>query len=616
MKSNRLAYLFHKLKVPGFSDHLPILVLAMIVGVLAGFGAVVFRWFIKVMQTIFYPQSIDGGITESFGWVWDMVGHEAPGVMEFFGHVPWYYVIAMPALGGLIVGIMIYFGAREAKGHGVPEVMEAVALRGGVIKTRVGFIKTIASAITIGSGGSAGQEGPIVQIGASLGSSIGQWFRVSQVQQRTLVGCGAAAGIAATFNAPIAGVIFAMEVILGDFGVASFSPIVVSSVLATAISRMVFGDSPAFSVPIYEMASYWELGIYPVLGIVCGLVAVGFVIILYKSEDFFEHQVKLPEYIKPMIGAALTGLLILEWPQVFAVGYESLTEVFHNQMALELVLALIVIKILATTLTIGSGGSGGVFAPSLFIGAMVGGAFGYLVNYLFPEVTASPGAYALVATGAMVAGTTFAPITAILIIFELSGDYKIILPLMTACIISVIVASTIKKGSVYTTKLLRRGIDIAGGVEQNIMRRFKVKNFMTKSVVTIPFDAPIAEVIKKFESKQASYIYMVDNDSHLIGYISYRDVRQILDEENIVPLMLAEDIATEDELVTVTPSESIHDARTKMNQLGVTALPVVSDTDNRILLGKLKDTHVLDAYDKAVLRMEIKSIERANDGKS
>ncbi len=612
MKSSRLAFLFQKLNVPGFNEHLPIMTLAIAVGIFSGLGAVVFRWFIKVMQSIFYPQSVEGGITESFSWVWNMIGNEAPGIMEFYDKVPWYYLVGMPAIGGLIVGVMIYFGAREAKGHGVPEVMEAVALRGGVIKTRVGLIKTIASAITIGSGGSAGQEGPIVQIGASIGSSIGQWFRVSQVQQRTLVGCGAAAGIAATFNAPIAGVLFAMEVILGDFGVASFSPIVVSSVLATAISRMVFGDSPAFTVPVYEMVSYWELGIYPVLGIVCGLVGVAFVIILYMGEDFFENYVKLPEYIKPVIGAALTGLLLLEWPQVFAVGYESLTEVFHNQMALELVLALVGIKILATTLTIGSGGSGGVFAPSLFIGAMVGGAFGYLANYFFPGVTASPGAYALVATGAMVAGTTFAPITAILIIFELSGDYKIILPLMTACIISVVVASTLKKGSVYTTKLLRRGIDIADGVEQNIMRRFKVKNFMSKNVNTIMFDAPVGEVVKTFESKQASYLYVVNNDNHLVGYISYLDVRKILDEQNVVQLKLAEDIAVENELVALTPSDSIQDARAKMNQLGVTQLPVVSDNDNRILLGKLNDTHVLDAYDKAVLRQEIKSIERVN----
>lgn len=612
MKSNRLGYLFHKLKVPGFSDHVPILVMAIIVGVLAGFGAVIFRWFIKVMQSIFYPQSVEGGIGESFGWVWNMVGNEAPGIMEFYDKVPWYYLMMMPAIGGLIVGVMIYFGAREAKGHGVPEVMEAVALRGGVIKTRVGFIKTIASAITIGSGGSAGQEGPIVQIGASIGSSIGQLFRVSLVQQRTLVGCGAAAGIAATFNAPIAGVLFAMEVILGEFGVASFSPIVVSSVLATAISRMVFGDFPAFSVPAYEMASYWELGIYPFLGVLCGVVAVLFVIILYKSEDFFEHKVKLPEYIKPMIGAALTGLLIIEWPQVFAVGYESLTEVFNNTMHVELVLALIGLKVLATTLTIGSGGSGGVFAPSLFIGAMVGGAFGFLVNFLFPEVTASPGAYALVATGAMVAGTTFAPITAIIIIFELSGDYKIILPLMTCCIISVVVASSLKKGSIYTTKLLQRGIDIAGGVEQNVLRSFKVKNFMSKNVATILYDSPFGDVVKAFENKQASYLYLVDNDNILVGYISYRDLRMILDEEKVVPLMLAHDIATEDELITVSPSESIHDARTKMNQWGVAQLPVVSDGENRILLGSLTDTHVLDAYDKAVLRREINSSERVS----
>ncbi|THB64804.1 MAG: chloride channel protein [Gammaproteobacteria bacterium] len=620
MKQKRLSYLLHKITIPGFDSHVPLLTFAVIIGIAGGLGAVLFRWVIKVVQVFFYgyKKGHHADIFKNFDWIEELLIEEAPAALSFLKATSWWWTILIPAAGGLIVGIMIYLGAREAKGHGVPEVMEAVALRGGLIKTRVGLIKTIASAITIGSGGSAGQEGPIVQIGASIGSTVGQWFRVSQMQQKTLVGCGAAAGIAATFNAPIAGVIFSMEVILGDFKINSFSPLVVSSVLATAISRMFFGDAPAFVVPSYEMVSNWELAIYPVLGIFCGLLSAFFVWFLYFSEDFFEQKIQMPEYLKPMLGGALVGIVIIKFPQVFGVGYESLTEVFKIsasilnrgdmvEMTWKVVLALIAIKMIATALTIGSGGSGGVFAPSLYIGAMVGGFFGYIVHYFFPE--ASPGAYALVATGALVAGTTYAPITAVLIIFELSGDYKIILPLMMCCIISVVVSSSIKKGSIYTTKLLRKGIDIEGGVEQNVLRNFKVKNFMSKNIATIAADSPIGEVVKAFENKQASYIYLTNEDNHLVGYVSFRDIRMILDEQKIVPLGTAADIAIANELIAVSPSESIKDARHKMNQQGVTQLPVVSDNDPRILVGSLSDTHVLAAYDKAVLRREISASE-------
>jgi CIC family chloride channel protein len=275
----------------------------------------------------------------------------------------------------------VWFFAREAKGHGVPEVMEAVALRGGFIRKRVAVVKALASAMCIASGGSVGREGPIVQIGSAIGSVFGQVLRVSADRMRTLVGCGAAAGIAATFNAPIAGVMFAMEIILGEFGVATFSPIVVSSVMATVISRAHLGNFPAFVVPEYSLVSLYEIPLYILLGILAGFVGAGFTTCLYKAEDLF-RAVPVPDYAKAAMGGLVIGAVGIFIPHVFGVGYDAIELAIRGNMAFVLLLSLIFLKIFATSVTIGSGGSGGVFAPSLFIGAMTGGAFGCIAHYL------------------------------------------------------------------------------------------------------------------------------------------------------------------------------------------------------------------------------------------
>jgi CIC family chloride channel protein len=392
-------------------------VLAVIVGLAGGFGAVGFRYLINFFQTIAY-----GSPSE---------------LLHVVSDLPWYHILWIPAVGGLVVGPLVYFFAREAKGHGVPEVMEAVALRGGVIRKRIVFVKSLASAISIGTGGSVGREGPIVQIGSAIGSSLGQMLEVSVDRMRTLVGCGAAAGIAATFNAPIAGSMFALEVILGEFGLATFSPIVISSVVATAVSRHFLGDTPAFIVPAYELVSAWELPIYIVLGLFCAMVGVAFTRILYVFEDAFD-KIKFPEYLKATVGGLILGAGGLLVPEILGVGYGAIDLALMQKLAWWMLLVLVACKILATSITIGSGGSGGVFAPSLFLGAMAGGFFGSVVHSLFPEVTASPGAYSIVGMGALVSATTHGPLAAILILFEMTGSYKIILPLMLSCIIGTI----------------------------------------------------------------------------------------------------------------------------------------------------------------------------------
>lgn len=564
-------------------QHVYLSLVAILIGFLGGYGALLFRYAIKAAQFGFYQNTGD--------------------YLTFHQTLPLYLKIGLPAVGGLIVGPLIYFGAREAKGHGVPEVMEAVALKRGRIRPRVALVKILASGITIGSGGSVGREGPIVQIGSSIGSTLAQILKVSGLRRRTFVGCGAAAGIAATFNAPIAGALFAAEVILGDFGFATFSPVVLSSVTATAISRHYFGDFPAFTIPTYELVSLWEFLFYPILGIVAGLVALLFIITLYKCEDLFD-AFPIPEYLKASLGGLIIGFILIKWPYVFGVGYGAINLSLTNQLPALLLLTLIFIKIMATSITVGSGGSGGVFAPSLFIGAMTGGFFGWGVHKLYPMITADSGAYALVAMGAVVAGTTHAPITAIIILFEMTATYKIILPLMFACIISTLLTTSLKSGSIYTIKLARRGVKLSQGTEQSILQAIRVKDIMSKEIVTIPESMPLGLIIDSLKSKDVSYLHVVNDDENLTGIISFSDIRSAIHEDALIDLIIAKDVATM-KIVTIYPSDNVLSALQKMTAKGISHLTVVAEDDGEKVVGTVSQREVMTAYDNAVLKREI-----------
>jgi CIC family chloride channel protein len=566
-----------------FNQHVYLSVLAILIGILGGYGAVLFRFAIKAAQYGFYQNTRD--------------------FLTFAHTLPLYLKIGLPALGGLLVGPIIYFGADEAKGHGVPEVMEAVALRGGRIRSRVALVKILASGISIGSGSSVGREGPIVQIGSSIGSTLARVLKVPRDREKTMVGCGAAAGIAATFNAPIAGVLFAIEVLLGDFGLSTFSPVVLSSVTATTISRHYFGNFPAFVLPTYKVVSLWEFLLYPVLGIAAGVIAILFIISLYKCEDLF-NALKIPDYLKPALGGLLLGCLLCKWPHVFGVGYGAVNLSLKNQLPVLLLFSLIFVKILATSITLGSGASGGIFAPSLFIGAMTGGFFGFCVHELFPLFTASSGAYALIGMGAIVAGTTHAPITAILIIFELTGDYGIILPLMLSCILSTIVTTSLKQGSIYTIKLLRRGIDISEGWEQNILRTLCVREIMSNQVVTIPESMHLVDIINTLKIYNVSYLHMVNANEELKGIISFRDIRPLLQEDTLERSVIARDIATLD-VFTVRASDNVQLALERMGRRGISQLPVVAEENAIKVIGTVSKKEVLAAYEKTVVRREI-----------
>ena len=555
-------------------------ILATLVGLAGGFGAIGFRYLIGLIQAIAY----------------------GPGenLIELAPLTPWYLRIWIPALGGLIVGPLVYFLAREAKGHGVPEVMEAVTLRSGIIRKRIVIVKSLASAISIGTGGSVGREGPIVQIGSAIGSSLGQVLRISEDRIRTLVGCGAAAGIAATFNAPVAGSMFALEIILGDFGLAIFSPIVISSVVATAVSRHFLGDFPAFLVPAYQLVSAWELPLYVILGFFCALVAVTFTTVLYRAEDFFEH-LKFPGYLKACLGGLILGFMGLQFPHILGVGYAAIDMALMQKLAWWVLLLLIGFKILATSITIGSGGSGGIFAPSLFMGAMAGGFFGSAVHHLLPELTASPGAYSIVGMGAVVSGTTHGPLSAILILFEMTGDYKIILPLMIACIISSLASGQLLKESIYTLKLARRGVNIRAGKEVNVLKSIPVSNVMNPEVETIPENISLGGLAEKISKSKYKSFPVVDKEGRLTGIVTHYDYRDVVFDENLKDLVVVKEVATSN-VVSVSIDDNLYDAMEKITSKDFSLLPVTSNRDPRQLLGVLTRRDIISAYNRAITK--------------
>ncbi|MCH7683448.1 MAG: chloride channel protein [Gemmatimonadetes bacterium] len=519
------------------TEQVYMVLMAVVIGLLGGLCAVGFRQLIQILNRV--------------AW------HESQYTVEYLYGLPIWWKILAPAAGGLIVGLITYRFAREARGHGVPEVMEAVALKGGRIRPRVVVAKMVASSVSIASGGSVGREGPIVQIGAALGSTLGQWLKVDQRRLRTLVGCGAAAGIAATFNAPVAGALFAVEIILGDFGVSQFSPIVISSVMGTVVSQYFLGDVPAFAVPAYSLVHAFELLAYAALGLLAGLAALAFTRTLYAAEDLFD-KVRIYPPIKTLIGGAMIGIIGVWLPQVFGVGYETINEALQGNMVWHFMLLLVVFKILAVSITIGSGGSGGIFAPSLFIGAMLGGAVGTVVHTIWPAATAGAGAYALVGMGAVVAAGTHAPITAILIIFELTGDYKIILPLMISCITATLLATQMQTASIYTLKLLRRGIDIHKGKDVNVLQSVHVREEMRSDAVVVSPEAPLVALLSKFIEHPGSTLFVTDDDNHVLGIITSDDITPLMrDAASLETLVIAEDVMTAQDFPTVSPDDSL-----------------------------------------------------------
>lgn len=567
------------------------MVLGSLVGLLGGIAAVLFTALIEWVQGL-------------------ALGSSLPAVPAL-AQVAWYWRVAIPAIGGLLVAPIVYRWAAEARGHGVPEVIEAVAVHAGNIRPRVAVAKSVGSAITIGTGGSVGREGPVVQTGAALGSLLAQLLELPREQRRNLVGCGAAAGIAATFNAPIAAAFFAFEVILGNFAIATFGPIVLASVVATAVSRAHFGAAPAFTVPEYELTSWWELTSYAGLGLLCGALGCAFTWTLYRLEDVFEGS-HLPKLLRPAAAGLLLGIAIVALPELYGSGFESIEAVLHGRETWAVALVLVAAKLLAASLTLASGGSGGVFSPSLFVGAVAGYAAGHAVGLVAPFPTGPPGAYALVGMGAVLGGATHAPITSMLMLFELTGDYNIILPVMLATTASTFTARGLMRGSIYTVKLQRKGIHVRAGREEAVMTGYCVRDVMRPEVPAVELDAPFPEVMAKFLSAPITELYVVDERQRLLGTISLHDIKELIGDRSLDPLLVAHDLMVP-RPHAVLADDTLAESTRRFAETGVESLPVIADPHTRRLIGVVTERDLFDLYDREVLRRELLGTYAASD---
>ena len=543
-----------------------LLLAAIIVGIGGGYGAVAFRYLILGEQELAF-------------------GHFAP-ALHVLGRAQ---VLPVLIVGGMIVAFIVNRFASEAKGHGVPEVMASVALQGGVMRPRIIAVKSIASATCIGFGGSCGREGPIVQIGSTIGSVLGQIVRAPAPIIRTLVACGAAAGISATFNAPIGGVFFASEVILGDFAPRSFATIVVASVVAAVIGRAHFGNHPSFTASAFYLVSPAELGLYALLGVIAALWAAGFVRLLYFFEDRFEAA-KVSPILKAALGFGAVGVIGMWYPQVFGVGYNHVDAMLASHVPGWHSFVLAVLKPLATSLTLGSGGSGGVFAPSLYTGAMLGNSFGSIAHDLFPTWTASSAAYGLVGMAAVFAAAAEAPITAIMIVFEMSSDYTIILPLMVCTVIATLLGRRLLGYTIYEMKLVRRGIDWARLRRPRPLTQVRVTMVEhTPALVASPDDL-LRDLAHRL-SDTPEFVVPVCRDSRFLGIVLASDVAAALAENSNqtvahcmrhVPARL-------------TRADTLEQAAVAMAEPEIPMLPIVEPETGK-LLGIVTRRDVLNAY--------------------
>ena len=554
-----------------------LVLLAVLVGLGAGAGAVLFRYLILWFTELFTGRAdySDAGRVPN-------------------PNLPWlgiYFVLLVPVIGGLIYGPIVDRFAREARGHGVPEVMYAVAERGGRIGRTVPVVKSLASALCIGSGGSVGREGPIVQIGSALGSTLGQALRVPESRLRLLVACGAAGGISATFNAPIAGVFFALELILRDFETESFGVVVLSSVSAAVVGHAAFGSQPFLLLPAFTLASPAEFAFYAVLGLAAGVVGVVFTRVLYGTEDVCDRVWRGPEWLRPGAGGILLGLLLLGLPQMYGVGYPVLQNGIEGKYVAWFLIVLLVGKIFATSLTIGIGGSGGVFAPSLFMGAMLGTAFGDLVNLVFPQLTAPAGAYGLVGMGAVFAGAARAPITAVLIVFELTGEYSIILPLMVAIVLATAVGRTLSRDTIYTLKLRRRGVDIRRGRAADLMEILNVSDALQPVPGSLAPDMPLDAVIERLSAERRDSLPVIDADGTYLGAVTSHEARESVQDNALANT--AGELARS--LPTLRVDQTLQEALAALVRHEGSGLPVLSD-DGWHLVGWINDRDVLRAY--------------------
>ena len=562
--------------------------IAAFIGVAAGFGNIAFRkaigffhWLVVENGSHFFGVTLPVDLT---------LGDWSP---------TRFYVILFPMVGGVLMLFFWIFFTKDMK-FNFSRFLEVVNLHGAKIPGRIALTSGITSAITLGTGGSAGQEGPIALIGGAIGSQFGQAFKMSADRLKILVACGAAGGVAATFNAPIAGVFFGTEIILvSTFAVSSFTPIVIASTLSTAITRTFIPEAESFITPAYMMTTPWELIFYVLLGGLIGFMSAGQIDMHYRIKDFFD-RLKLHRLAKPILGGLLVGAIGVFFPQVMGNGYEFMGEALSGQGAMMILAALCLLKAFATALTIGSGLPGGLFAPVLVTGSFAGGAFGKLLVLLFPGLGLIPASFALAGMGAFLAGTMHAPATAIFLVFEMTGSYQAILPIMLASVTATAIARWCKKDCLDTVELSRAGIDLEAGKERNIMKALKVKDAMESNPEVVPEDMTLGQFSDFITQAKNTSFPLVDKEGNLTGVITMQDFLGVVFDPDLKDLVVVKELASAN-VITTTEEEDLDTCMRKLGYRDFKQLPVVDSSRGKKLLGIIFRRDIISAYNRSLV---------------
>ncbi len=558
------------------SDTVVMFTLAIVVGVATGAGVWVFKLLIEIANHLFFD--VLGGALSPLG-SWS--------------------VLLVPATGGLIVGVLMYLFVGEERHHGVAGIMEAVALAGGRLRYKRIPIKTVAASISIGAGASVGPEDPSVQIGANLGSFFGQVLHQSDERTRTLVAAGAAGAISAAFNAPIAGIFFALELIIGELSGGLFGSVALAAVISAVFTQAVSSAEPAFHVPTYQFNSPLELPLYLMLGVLAGIVSALYIRAIYKAHDVF-HELNVPRWVKPAMAGLIVGTVGIFLPQIFGVGYGTIEQILNGQtFSLGLLLALLIAKLILTPVSIGGGFPGGVFAPSLFLGATLGAAFGSIVQLAIPGYPIVPAAFAMVGMAAVLAGAVHAPLTAIILPFEMTNDYRIILPLMLAVVVGLIVSQRLQHDSVYAVALARKGIRLQRGRDVEVLDTITVSDVMQAATSTLLESAPLSVAAEVFAQTRHHGLPVVDARGELYGILTVQDLERVQLNGNATVTIGQ---ACTRAVLTAFPDETIGAALRRMSTRDIGRLPVVARNHPRHLLGVLRRTDLVRAYDIALTR--------------
>ncbi len=554
--------------------------LAVAIGLTAGLAAIGFRTIIDQVQR--------------FGF-----GFGGEQMVTLVSALPSWRILLVPTAGGLLIGLFVHFFMPGRRPQGVAEVIEANALRGGRMPLAAGLKAALVSAVSIGAGASVGREGPVVHLGASLGAWASKRLHLGRTASRTLLGCGVAAAVAASFNAPIAGTFFALEVVVGHYALTAFAPIVIASVIGTMVSRMYYGDFPAFILPeTTTIASFWEFPAFALLGVVCAVMAIIFMRSIMWTEDMMD-KTPVPRWARPALGGLAVGVIALVYPHVLGVGYEATDAALSELYPLGLLVALIALKMAATAISLGCGFGGGVFSPSLFIGAMVGGAYGILATSAFPDLSSGHGAYTIIGMGAVAGAVLGAPISTILMVFELTNDYAITIAVMIATSIASLITQQTRGHSFFTWQLARRGIAVKGGQDVGLLRTIKARDLITKNFETVAPEDPIATVRERLQRAPWGELFVTDADGHLSGVITFSDLHDAAFDTSLDATLVADDVARKHPTVLLA-DDDLESALGAYGASGETNLPVVEDRETMRLVGVAPQHEVMLAYQRAL----------------